>query len=65
VKRLSDSKVKKSPSLVAAKGSAAPGGARPRRQSGGEVGDALRKVYDKTLDESIPAEMLDLLGKLD
>jgi len=29
------------------------------------VGDALRKVYDRTLGEQIPPEMLDLLGKLD
>jgi anti-sigma factor NepR-like protein len=29
------------------------------------VGDALRKVYDNTLVEDIPASMLDLLGKLD
>jgi hypothetical protein len=41
-----------------------PRGARgPRR--GGEVGQALRKVYDKALNEDIPPAMLDLLGKLD
>ncbi|MEA3011941.1 MAG: Anti-sigma factor NepR [Sphingomonadales bacterium] len=35
-----------------------------RRAPGGEVGNALRTVYDDTLKESIPPEMLDLLGKL-
>jgi len=35
-----------------------------RRAPGGEVGHALRSVYDDTLKESIPPEMLDLLGKL-
>jgi len=29
-----------------------------------EVGQALRSAYQRTLDESIPPEMLDLLGKL-
>ncbi len=28
------------------------------------VGDALRSVYQRTVDEDIPPEMLDLLGKL-
>jgi hypothetical protein len=28
------------------------------------MGSALRSVYQKTVDESIPSEMLDLLGKL-
>jgi hypothetical protein len=35
-----------------------------RRAPGGDVGNALRTVYDDTLRESIPPEMLDLLGKL-
>jgi len=29
-----------------------------------DMGAALRSVYDKTLKETIPDEMLDLLGKL-
>lgn len=39
---------------------------RPRKRRGqpGEVGDALRTVYQRTIDEAIPPEMLDLLGKL-
>jgi hypothetical protein len=35
-----------------------------RRAPGGDVGNALRSVYDDTLKETIPPEMLDLLGKL-
>lgn len=39
---------------------------KPRKKKGqtAEVGDALRTVYQTTIDESIPPEMLDLLGKL-
>ncbi|QPQ56275.1 hypothetical protein IC614_06555 [Allosphingosinicella flava] len=29
-----------------------------------EVGHALRSVYQQTINEDIPPEMLDLLGKL-
>lgn len=29
-----------------------------------EVGNALRSVYQQTVNEDIPPEMLDLLGKL-
>ena len=29
------------------------------------MGAALRTVYQKTVDETIPREMLDLLSKLD
>jgi hypothetical protein len=29
-----------------------------------EVGDALRSAYQRTVNEDIPPEMLDLLGKL-
>jgi hypothetical protein len=29
-----------------------------------EVGHALRSVYQRAIDEDIPPEMLDLLGKL-
>lgn len=37
---------------------------RKRRQPASEVGTALRSAYERTLDEAIPPEMLDLLGKL-
>ena len=30
-----------------------------------DVGRALRSVYDTTLNEDVPPEFLDLLGKLD
>lgn len=42
----------------------APERRRRKRASGNDVGDALRTVYDRTLNEDIPPEMLDLLGKL-
>lgn len=29
------------------------------------MGAALRTVYEKTVEETIPSEMLDLLSKLD
>lgn len=29
-----------------------------------DMGSALRSIYQRTVDESIPSEMLDLLGKL-
>ena len=39
---------------------------RPSKRPDGnpEVGSALRSVYQRTIDEDIPPEMLDLLGKL-
>jgi hypothetical protein len=30
-----------------------------------DVGSALRTIYQKTVDETIPPDLLDLLGKLD
>lgn len=36
-----------------------------KRTPTGEIGTALRSVYDGALNEQIPPEMLDLLGKLD
>ena len=35
-----------------------------KRTPTGEIGSALRSVYDGALAEDIPPEMLDLLGKL-
>ncbi|MBB5686056.1 hypothetical protein [Sphingobium boeckii] len=29
-----------------------------------DVGTALRNIYQRTIDETVPQEMLDLLGKL-
>jgi hypothetical protein len=37
---------------------------RKRRAPVSEIGDALKTVYQRTIDENIPPEMLDLLGKL-
>ena len=39
---------------------------RPRRKRppSGEVGHALRSAYQRMVEEDIPPEMLDLLGKL-
>ena len=39
--------------------------ARPRKKRPtGEVGSALRSAYERVIEEDIPPEMLDLLGKL-
>lgn len=37
---------------------------RKKRGQSPEVGHALRAAYQRTIDETIPPEMLDLLGKL-
>lgn len=37
---------------------------KSKKKPAGEVGTALRTVYQRTVDEDIPPEMLDLLGKL-
>ncbi len=34
------------------------------RTKAGDVGKALRSVYDNTLREDVPRDFLDLLGKL-
>lgn len=34
------------------------------RKSAGDLGKALRSVYDTTLGERVPDDFLDLLGKL-
>jgi hypothetical protein len=41
---------------------------KPSRQktpASPEVGHALRNIYQRTIDEDIPSDLLDLLGKLD
>jgi hypothetical protein len=35
-----------------------------RKQRSGDLGRALRSVYDDTLRESVPDDFLNLLGKL-
>ena len=37
---------------------------RRRKQRAGDLGRALRSIYDDTLRESVPDDFLDLLGKL-
>lgn len=37
---------------------------RPRTSDHRDVGPALRRVYQQTVEEAIPDEMLDLLAKL-
>jgi hypothetical protein len=37
---------------------------RKKRGPNAEIGQALRKAYSDAVDEDIPPEMLDLLGKL-
>lgn len=36
-----------------------------RKNRSGDLGRALRSVYDDTLRESVPDEFLNLIGKLD
>lgn len=38
---------------------------RKRRGSNSEIGQALRKAYSDAVDETVPPEFLDLLGRLD
>jgi hypothetical protein len=37
---------------------------KKRTVATGDVGSALRTVYQRTIDEQIPSDLLDLLGKL-
>ena len=37
---------------------------RRKRAEGTELGSALRSAYQRTVDEAIPSDLLDLLGKL-
>ena len=41
-----------------------PAKSRKRRGHNAEIGQALRKAYSDAVDETIPPEMLDLLGRL-
>ena len=41
-----------------------PGARARRKQPSGDVGRALRSAYREVVDEDIPPEMIDLLGKL-
>ncbi len=37
---------------------------RKKRSETPEIGNALRTVYQRTVDEDVPPDLLDLLGKL-
>ncbi|WP_254602731.1 NepR family anti-sigma factor [Sphingomonas bacterium] len=37
----------------------------PKPENDAAMGAALRSVYEKTVEERVPDEFLDLLGKLD
>jgi hypothetical protein len=45
-------------------GSASAAKKQKKKPATPEVGNALRSAYQRTLDEDIPPEMMDLLGKL-
>jgi hypothetical protein len=42
----------------------APDETKSRKQRAGDLGRALRTIYDDTLRESVPDDFSDLLGKL-
>ena len=67
--RLSDAKRKTSSGKARSDTSAESRGGERRpgapRKNQGDVGRVLRSVYDTTLNEDIPDDFLDLLGKLD
>lgn len=53
---------------TAGKAPANPGTPRKKKtapRDDGHIGNALRSVYQRTVSEDIPLEMLDLLKKLD
>jgi hypothetical protein len=37
---------------------------KTRKQRSGDLGRALRTIYDDTLRESVPDDFMDLIGKL-
>ena len=43
---------------------ASPGESKHKKQRAGDLGRALRTVYDDTLREPVPDDFTDLLGKL-
>lgn len=53
------------PTAAAPSSSGTPRRASSRRGGDANVGNVLRSVYQSAVQEDIPAEMLDLLSKLD
>lgn len=62
--RSGDDSSKKPEAAVARKTAGSTPGARVQSKDR-DMGAALRSVYQQTVEENIPSEMLDLLGKLD
>ena len=67
--------VRNGTALAGARGLVSTGGEQGKRSQGkkpraarstrdSDVGDALRSIYQKTVHEDVPLEMLDLLDKL-
>lgn len=52
------------PSTTRSTDSASSSRTTPGKGGKRDVGNALRTIYQQTVDESVPKEMLDLLGKL-
>lgn len=55
----------KKPGAAAALRSGTTGAGAKVQSKDRDMGAALRTVYQRTVEEAIPSEMLDLLGKLD
>ncbi|WP_157136903.1 NepR family anti-sigma factor [Sphingomonas sp. PAMC 26617] len=55
----------KKPEMAITPKSGRPGAAASVQNKDRDMGAALRTVYQRTVEEAIPSEMLDLLGKLD
>lgn len=53
------------PPVKASGKKATPARSRKRDAKERDMGDALRSVYDRTVQEEVPDEFLDLLSKLD
>ena len=62
--RSGDDSLKKPGAAVAPKTGGSAAGAKVQSKDR-DMGAALRTVYQRTVEEEIPSEMLDLLGKLD
>jgi len=63
-KELSSSDDKSKSDRRSSGGAGSPGASAAMPVRNGDMGTALRSVYQRTVDEQVPDEMLDLLGKL-
>lgn len=62
--RLSANKRSESEGMASANRSKKPSDKSARKQRSGDLGRALRSIYDDTLRESVPDDFLKLIGKL-